>query len=296
MAKTARVIRRYLTEDQWKSRKDLKFLADFARRSNGELDFFLRQNRISLYHKGNHVCTVSFRPHRDRYQVSFTNRFLEIAELVEERRGKSCIKGCLATEKPSGTYLKGLDSGELRRVLDIELIETIMAAIRYHDYGGEISFEQLLMTQNPPTPEFMVLDRQVSDSGLKRKRMDVLAIRRVGKIGNKYRFCIIEIKLGHNRDLDGKVLDQLDAYVKHIQGNKQVAQDYKECYEYQYKQLKWFKVIKGHGLPDAINIKTDRIHKMVVVGYGGPDTARAIRVLKQLASDTEFRQIEFGLC
>ena len=189
-------IRRFLTSEQWKHRKDFKFLADMARRSEGNLDFFVRMNRVSLYHQGNLVCTMHLttRP----YQVKFTSVFLEQALPVESGQERVVVAGLNARITTSATCLDNLTAKQVKKVLDKKLIKEIMAAIRWRDYGGEITFEQLLMTQNPPTPEFMVIDRQVSDTKLKRKRMDVLAIRRIGKAGNRYRFCVIEINLGWN--------------------------------------------------------------------------------------------------
>lgn len=285
-------IRRFLTKEQWKHKKDFQFLADMARRSKGKLDFFVRMNRVSLYHQGNHVCTMHLttRP----YQVKFTSVFLDRGLLIEPGQEEIVVAGFNARTTTSATCLDGLTAKQVKKVLNKKLIDKIMAAIRWRDYGGEITFEQLLMTQNPPTPEFMIIDRQVSDTKLKRKRMDVLAIRRIGKSGNRYRFCVIEVKLGWNRDLGGPVIGQLREYMAHIQG--QVAGDYKNCYQNLFPQLRWLGTIQGDELPEGIEIVTDKVEGMIVVGYAGNHTDVAVAKLCMENPDIEIRKIDLRLC
>jgi len=53
--------------------------------------------------------------------------------------------------------------------------------------------------------------------------------------GNKYQFIIAEVKLGNNKELEGDVAIQLNGYISHL---SQYFQEYKTCYEKQYRQKK----------------------------------------------------------
>ena len=73
----------------------------------------------------------------------------------------------------------------------------------------------------------------ITDHILAEKRMDLLALKKVKD--NEYNFVILEVKLGNNKELAGKVANQLDAYVKHIDAN---FQEWKDSYEKTYSQMR----------------------------------------------------------
>jgi len=53
--------------------------------------------------------------------------------------------------------------------------------------------EQMLITDSPPTPEFVIIDRQVTGGALGRSRLDLLALRRVSPEGFEYRLVVLEV-------------------------------------------------------------------------------------------------------
>ena len=57
-------------------------------------------------------------------------------------------------------------------------------------------------------------------------KMDLLALKR--KNVSDYHFCVLEVKLGNNPELQGDVISQLKGYVDRI-GNH--FDDYRDCYE-----------------------------------------------------------------
>lgn len=271
------VIHRYLTEDQWARRRDFQFLAAMARRSRGQLDFLIRKDRVTLYHQGNHVCTVHVR--LPRYRVEFTTVFFEQAFPAGERTSEDRFLRLPLRRTTKATNLDGLTAKQLKRVLSEKVIKRLMAAIRWRDYGQEIAFEQLLMAQNPPTPELIVIDRQVSDTAMGRKRMDVLALRQIEEGENRYRFCVVEIKLGSNAELDGRVVGQLERYLGHLVGD--VLEDYRVSYERMYGQLVGIGMLPGENLFDGIQIDTERVDGMIVVGYLDPVSEGQVRSIKR---------------
>ena len=93
--------------------------------------------------------------------------------------------------------------------------------------------------------------------------MDLLALKKVKD--NEYNFVILEVKLGNNKELAGKVANQLDAYVKHIDAN---FQEWKDSYEKTYSQM------RAAGLFGGTFTSTIKINKpvqglVVVGGYSG---------------------------
>lgn len=141
-------------------------------------------------------------------------------------------------------------------------MEAITSRIREVNYGEELTFEQMLITDNLDRQEYFIIDRQITDTGLERQRMDILALRKVE--GNKYCFEVLELKLGNNNDLkNGNIFAQLEKYTSYIEDN---FQEWKDSYEKTYSQLKKTGIFSSPKY-ESVNIVSPVLGKVVVIGY-----------------------------
>ena len=124
--------------------------------------------------------------------------------------------------------------------------------------GEEIAFEQSLMTDNLHCEDFIIIDRQVGGGGLK-GFLDLLALKKIEK--GKYRFVVLEIKLGNNIELKGKVVKQIEGYMDDISKN---INSFQKCYENNYKQKKEIGLFPEY-FPNAIKIDK-LVEGKIVVG------------------------------
>jgi hypothetical protein len=102
--------------------------------------------------------------------------------------------------------------------------------------------------------------------------MDLLALKR--EKGHDYKFCIIEVKLGNNRELSSDVITQLKNYVERIKGH---FKDYKMCYEQNFNQKRELGLFVK---PNSIRIIPGVLGIVVVMGYSGL-AKQSINALKQ---------------
>jgi hypothetical protein len=72
-------------------------------------------------------------------------------------------------------------------------LNRIASRIKQVNWGEEVALEQMLITDSPPTPEFVIIDRQVTGGALGRSRLDLLALRRVSPEGFEYRLVVLEV-------------------------------------------------------------------------------------------------------
>ena len=100
-----------------------------------------------------------------------------------------------------------------------------------------------------------------------------------------YQFCILEVKLGNNPELQGDVISQLKGYVDRI-GNH--FDDYKNCYEKNFLQKRELGLIDK---PSKIKIVRDVIGAVVVLGYS-EIAKQSIKKLKQ--KDPSVRVIQLS--
>ena len=126
-------------------------------------------------------------------------------------------------------------------------------------HSDELAFEQMLITDNLDREDLILIDRQVTDTKLAGRRMDLLALTQ--KEENQYQFLVLEVKMGNNPELKDKVAQQLSTYVDHIDKHFSA---YKICYEKHYLQKKGFMPLEGAEW-DEIEIVPD-VHGMIVVG------------------------------
>ena len=270
---------RYLSEERPKEKsgkegesnldrmqKHFGFLLDTVKRSYGELDLQLRNNYFNVYFRGNSLAKVTFLPD-DEYAVEIHERFL---------KGTGIASG-LSTDtsgKQKGRVRIRVKAFELHTLLQVNTIRRLKRNIRDVNNGEETTFEQLLISDNPPTNEFFIIDRQVTDSDLNRKRLDLLALENTG--GNQYRFVVIEVKLGKNPELREKVAEQLALYVSHISGA--AFRDYRACYSRNYEQKKILGLLP---LPHQSIEIVEGVRGLVVVGGYSALAAEQIEELKK---------------
>jgi len=138
-------------------------------------------------------------------------------------------------------------------------MRAIASNIAMVNYSEELAFEQVLMTDNPPSETLIVIDRQVADHAWNRQ-MDLLALARDSASGPFY-FLVIEVKMGKNPELREKVGQQLTDYMGHIREN---MEDYVDCYRMNYRQKKSMGLL-GAAFPDDVQVE-ERVEGLVVTG------------------------------
>lgn len=272
-------LKRYFSDDE----KLNRFLADFdflfkkVKASLDELDLKLRSNYFNLYYKGNSLAKVSFKG--VNYKIDIHNKFIKNVFDGDERFNPEKSKSSHYT-----SYI--LKPELLPAFFQMKYLKKIYSNIRKVNYGEEITFEQILITDNLNRPDFFIIDRQITETSLKRKRLDLLALQQVDKNKNKYRFLVIEIKLGNNPELKKDVGEQLEGYLTHIHGH---FPSWKGCYEKNYKQLKKTGIFD---IPEYSEIEiVNSTQGMAVVGGYFNMAQKNISHLKKSYPDVKVKQI-----
>ncbi len=233
---------------------DFAFLVRMIRRSGGEYDLQLRDGYFNVYYKGNSLARVTPTAGR-KYRIEMHGDFVGDAlgrKLAEHAHRQ--------LSSATGGYSRFVVRAEkLRPFLQSNHVRSVAANITRRNYGEEITFEQVLITDNPPTDRFVIIDHQVTDRGT-RGQMDLLALGRDSDT-SPFHFLIIEVKLGKNPELKGKVGRQLSDYVAHVRRH---IRDYVDCYQENYRQKKLIGLF-CKTLPDEIEIE-ERVEGVVVTG------------------------------
>ena len=266
-------IKRYFSKDNLKRiKKDFKFLVKLIDKSYGEFDFAIRDDYFNIYYKGNSLTKV--KPLKNNsYNVSINTKFFD---------NTKADNPIFYTSKKNSDNIV-LSDKQLHRFFQRKHFTEFASRIKKVHNGEEIDFEQSLITDNLNREDFIFIDRQVSDTKLKRKRLDLLALKQVK--GNQYKFVVSEVKLGNNSELKSKVAMQLDGYVKHINDN---FNDYKKCYEKHFKQKRELGLIKNPTF-DYIDIIEPVEGFILVGGYSGI-AIEQINELKSTYPHLEVRQ------
>jgi len=243
------IIKRYFSEDIFNHIKtDFGFLIAKIIRSGFEYDLQIRDNYFNLYYKGNSMGKISYSTKTQLYKVEIHNKF--IIKKIEER-----------FKPKEGTYLVFmLRKEQLHPLFSSQNLLSMAQKVKEIYYQEEITFEQMIMTDNLNRSDLIIIDRQIVDRVI-RTKMDLLALKQ--KKNNDYQFCIIEVKLGNNPELREDVITQLKGYINRISNN---FEDYKKCYELNFRQ----KQELGLFAPSLkINIVPDVLGVVVVLGYTG---------------------------
>jgi hypothetical protein len=254
------VIKRYFTDDVFNSIKaDFGFLIDRILQSGFEYDLQIRDNYSNLYYKGNSLGKISFNPKTSRYNIRIHHKFID--QRIKER-----------FKPQEGTYLTFiLPKEQLHPLFSQSNLTSMSQKVKTVNFQEEVTFEQMIMTDNVGRKDFIIIDRQIMDNTAKTK-MDLLAL--VKQDDSNYQFCIIEVKLGNNPELKGEVIKQLKGYINRIEHH---FREYKECYEQNFKQKKELGLF-GRDL--IVNIIPGVLGIVVVLGYSGL-AQKSIATLKE---------------
>jgi hypothetical protein len=256
-------MKRYFDDDAFEVfLKDFDFLFKIIKDERGELDIKIRPNNsFNLYYKGQSLAKIVLRKNQP-YEIVINTKFLNYGKhdyvFVKEERFNGNPSG-----KTKSRVSFNLTASHLHPFFQKKYLKKICRNIDKAGSKGEVMFEQMLITDNLNREDIFIIDQQITETSLKRKRMDLLALKQVSK--NKYHFLLIEVKLGNNKELRKDVGVQLNQYLKHINAN---FSDWKQCYEKNYQQIRETRIFKK---PDheKIEIVNKTIGKVVVCGYSG---------------------------
>lgn len=254
-----RVIERYLDPDRFERAKtDLKPLVRIINNYYGEYSLQLRENNFNIYYQGNSLAKVT--PNKNgSYSAEIHEKFLT-DRILENLKKYSVVKK--TTGKKSYYVRFTIQPRNFHQFFQKNHLKSLSSRIRAVDHGEEIKLEQVLITDNPPSRKFIIIDRQVADHRNK-AQMDLLVLSRDSE-DKPFHFLIIEVKLGRNPELHGKVGSQLNGYVQHI---REYIKDYVTCYKENYRQKRQLGLFSSN-LPDKIEIAEDKntVEGLIVVG------------------------------
>ena len=256
------VIRRYFADRSVlkKARRDFKRLIAAINNSRDEYTLQLRENSFNVYYRGSSLASVS--PSRGgRWGVRIHEKFLEgtlrdnLSKCWSEKKHTSRRNGkAIAT-----TFY--VEPKKLPGFFQSKHLKAIASNIEKINSKEELTFEQMLMTDNPPTNQMIIIDRQVADHGW-RRQIDLLAVARNSGSG-PFHFVVIEVKTGKNPELIKDVGKQLKDYIGHVRNN---MADYVDCYTRNYCQKRYLGLFDGE-LPETIEISGTVKGLVVTVGY-----------------------------
>jgi len=269
------VIRRYF-EDQCVLKKvgrDFKRLIAAINNSRDEYTLQLRENSFNVYYRGSSLASVS--PSTGgRYAVRIHRKFLEGA--VCSNLSQYCFGEPYGGRNDDAAVIRFFVEPEyLPRFFQKKHLTAIARNIEKIPSKEELTLEQMLMTDNPPTPKMIIMDRQVADHVPRwGRQIDLLAVARSSEFG-PFHFVVIEVKTGRNPELKKDVGKQLEKYVGHVENNKT---DYVDCYTRNYSQKKYLGLFGGE-LPKTIKI-SGPVKGLVVTGGYSRIATEAIHQLR----------------
>jgi hypothetical protein len=281
---SAQTIKRYISDEE--SFKDIVsdfgFLVTKIKESCFEYDLQIRNGYFNLYYKGNSIGRISYNRKQQKYEVSINKKFID--ETIKER---------FSPVERNDDLLFSIDRKDLHPLFQTKNLKSMSYKVKSNHFQEEIIYEQMLMTDNVGRDDLLIIDRQVSDKA-SRTKMDLLALKKNTK--GQYQFCVLEVKLGNNPELQGSLLHhddggkkgvniQLKGYMERIEEN---FDDYKACYEKNLEQKERLGLIKR---PDGIEIVPGVIGAVVVLGYSGI-ASRMIAQLKEV--EPSIRVIQFS--
>lgn len=247
-------IERYFTDNYFdRVKKDFKFLVTIVNNSMGEYDLSIRENYFNLYFKGYSIGKIQ--PTRNKsYRITIHKKFINDTDADDQKLFE-------ISKKPNNAYWSiNLTSKQLHPFFQKKHLTQFASRVNNEPYG-ELAFEQAIMTDNLHRSDIIIIDRQITDNELKRKRLDLLALKQIK--GTEYHFLLLEVKLGKNPELKGQVKSQLEGYIKHVDSH---FKEYKKCYEVHYTQKVGLGLIKE---PRNIEIIKPVIGQILVGSYSG---------------------------
>lgn len=234
-------------------KRDFEFLIQKVNKSNQEYDLQIRKNYFNLYYRGNSIAKVECngKEPSHEYKITIHNKFIN--------ENKYIIKP--KTQGKHKVFM--IPPEQLESFFSSENLQAICARVKEVRFKEELVIEQMIIADNPPTKNLIIIDRQVIMHGSK-PRIDLLALQRTDN--ERYRFVILEVKLGNNPELKRKVINQTKKYIELIRGN---FETFKKCYQTNYKQKKELGLFEDKELSDTIEIVDDTKCVIIISGYLG---------------------------
>jgi hypothetical protein len=278
------IIERYFSKDVFpRIKRDFKFLVEKIIKSGFEYDLQIRDNYLNLYYKGNSLAKVTPQKTRDRYEISIHTKFFLGTSAANDARFHPPPQEKDNEEKSKYVRLT-VPSSLLHVLLQKEYLDQFSANIKEVGFQEEMTFEQMLITDNVNNPNLIIIDRQVRERGREiRTKIDLLGLSRIKS--EDYQFCVIEVKLGNNPELAGKVADQLKGYMWRIDDN---FDDYKKCYQLNIQQKQELGLINANLTPEIVR----PVLGMVIVGGYSGIAKKAIEMLKSKVPDIRVLQLQ----
>lgn len=271
---------RFLTDTNFsRFQHDFTRVMTIIRDSQGEYDLRFRKNYLNLYSRGNSIARIAFKP--GRYEITTHVKFAEgVFSKDKQKRFSATVKGTYATyrvcpELVTPFFQKAYLQKMANRVADVDCSE-------------EVEFEQLIIADNWGSESWLIIDRQVIHPGLRRNRIDLLALKR--EQDGAFHFHVVEVKMGNNPELREEVADQLERYLRLI---KQNLQEWKEGYLRTVKQMRILGLLPQLDC-DLLQIG-DKVDGSVAV-FGYPKAAKdAIKQLKAKHPEIVVKRFSFPL-
>jgi hypothetical protein len=255
------VIQRYLSSEHLnRAIQDMKPVVKLLNSSYGEFSLQLREDYFNIYYQGNSAAKVQFNA-GGTYSAIIHYKFVE--EILESLNKYSDIKQTPENRNSNGYCRFRIQPKNLHGFFQRVHLQRLGGNIRKVHNGEEITMEQVIVTDNPPNRNFIIIDRQVADHS-NWSRIDLLALKRDPT--NKFHFVVIEVKLGRNPELCKKAGEQVSNYVQHIRKN---MKGYIDCYQQNYSQKKELGLF-NEDMPDSIKINSDLASVegiVVAIGY-----------------------------
>ena len=246
------VIQRYLSNAHLdRAVQEMRPVIKLLNNSYGEFSLQLREDYFNIYYQGNSAAKVRFNA-GGTYSAVIHYKFVD--GILERFNKYSDIKQTVDSRNSAGYYTFKIKPNNLHGFFQRDHLRRLSGNIKKVHNGEEITMEQVIVTDNPPNQNFIIIDRQVADHE-DFARIDLLGLKR--NPDNKYHFVAIELKLGQNPELKAAAGAQVSGYVEHI---REHIVDYSTCYEKNYVQKKKLGVFDEEVpglLPDSIEINTD---------------------------------------
>ncbi len=260
------IIKRYLSQQNFdRMNKDFNFLIKkILPKFYGEIGLELRDDYFNLYCRGNSLSKVEFLKNGD-YIVSISNAFYEESKVFHHVEKINSINRNEIPHVLQGNYhIFTLNKTQLHPFFQQKHLIDLCQKIKVRNYCEELSFEQMIITENLNRSNLIIIDRQITDKSIS-GRMDLLILRQLTENQNQYYFQVVEGKLGNNKELSSAVAGQLQRYCNHIDINFDA---YKKCYEKNYCQKYALGLISIPNQP-KIDIVKPVDGMVVVIGYSG---------------------------
>jgi hypothetical protein len=183
--------KRYISDDDLSREIEtvFKFLIRKIINSGYECDLQLRDNYFNLYYRGNNLANVSYCQGGNGYEIKIHHKFVddEMKKMFRHREQRRYL-------------IFMIPQKQLRTFFSNRYLNKMCQKIREIYFQEEVTFEQMIMTDNVNREDFIIIDRQVVKS---RMRIDLLAL--VKKEGADYQFCVIEVSpFGENHQEQGR--------------------------------------------------------------------------------------------